>query len=216
MKCNVIQSVMSTKVTFLAPAQRSERRYVFTGVCHFNSGGGGGRDGQHQRSTTCPPPDQVTIPPSLPPGPGHNTSLPPDQVTTPPSLPPGFRLQHPQDQVNNTSLPTPLEGEVGDPPLGPGHKHLPSPWTTSPFPQDQVTTPPSLSPGQHLPPPWDQATTPPSPSGTRSQHLPPSHPPGTRPQHHPPLPWTTPPPPLEPGHMTSLPPPLDNTSLPRT
>ena len=85
----------------------------------------------------------------------------------------------------------------------PSGQHLPL-WTTPPSPRDQVTTPPSLPPGQHLPP---------SP-GTRSQHLPPPPPPGpgfntsfplwdqvttppppppgTRSQHLPPL-WTTPP-----------------------
>ena len=78
--------------------------YVFTGVCHFNSGGGGeGRSatskvsGQH-----LPPPGTRSqhLPPSLP--------SPWDQVTTPPSPPP--------DWVTTPPSPSPQ---------GPGHIHLP-------------------------------------------------------------------------------------------
>ena len=170
-------------------AKRAKVIFSQVSVCPTREGGGGGQP--WTRSQHLPPPpswDQVTTPPSLPLGPGHNTSLPHiplgpshntsliprDQITTPPSLPlaPGH---------NTPSLP----------PLVPGHNTLLPPGTRS----------------QHLPPsPWHQVTTPPSPPGTRSQHLPPSPwhqvtntpslPPGTRSQ-HPPPPWdqvTTPPP----------------------
>ena len=74
---------------FYRPLSEASEGYIFTGVCHFNSGGGEGgvatpnASGQH-----LPPPprtwtwDLVTTPPSPPPPPprmrpGYNTSLPP-------------------------------------------------------------------------------------------------------------------------------------------
>ena len=117
--------------------------YVFTGVCHFNSGGGGG--GQHQRSTT-----------SLP-GPGHNTS-PRDQVTTPPSplglghkylppypLGPGPNTSLPLRPGHNTSPWSRVKGHNTSPPgTRSQHLHPPPPWSGS-----KVTTPPPLGPGHN-------------------------------------------------------------------
>ena len=66
------------KICCYRPRSEASEGYVFTGICLSNSRGGGR---WRTRSQQLP----------LPPGPGDNTSLPPDQVTTPPSLPPGTR-----------------------------------------------------------------------------------------------------------------------------
>ena len=91
------------------PRSEVSEGYVFTGVCHFNSGGGRSGPGHN----TSPPP-----------GPAHNTSLPPGPGHNPPS-PPGTRSQHlppppPRDQV--TTPPSPL---------GTRSQHLPHPRTRS-------------------------------------------------------------------------------------
>ena len=130
--------------------------YIFTGVCHFNSGGGGGGGGRGGQG-------------GVDHGPGHNTPSPRtwtwDLVTTPPSLPGhghGTWSQHP---------PTP------------GHGH--GTWSQHPLPPpprtwtwDLVTTPPPFPPP---PPDMDMGPghntpLPPPPihgHGTWSQHLPP-------------------------------------------
>ena len=56
-------------------------KVMFSQACVTSTlGGGGGRGAQHQWSTT-------SLPPSLPPGPGHNTSLPPHTRTRSQHLP---------------------------------------------------------------------------------------------------------------------------------
>ena len=91
------QSNVTQCMTYYRPRSEASEGYVFTGVCHFNSGGRG--RWATPMVTTPPPWDQVTtpahpgtrsqhLPPPPPLGPGHNTPPPPrDQATTPPSSP---------------------------------------------------------------------------------------------------------------------------------
>ena len=81
-------SFISTQPNFYRPRSEASEGYIFTGVCHFNSGGGGGEWIR----------DQVTTPSLLSPplGPGHNTSLHPSPGTWSQHLPPppGAWSQH--------------------------------------------------------------------------------------------------------------------------
>ena len=125
-------------MVYYRPRSEASEGYVFTGVCHSvtERGGEGGVNQGLSHNTSLPPgTSSQHLPPSLPPGPGHNTSPPRDLVTTPP---PGTWSQH---------LPPPRTwSQHLHPPLGPGHN-------TSPPPRDLVTTPPPLGTwSQHLPP----------------------------------------------------------------
>ena len=185
---------------YYRPLSEASKGYIFTGVCHFNSGEG-------EEWTR----DMVKTPPSIPPGPGHNTSLPPPRGpghNKKPSLPPGTWSQHlpPQDLVTTPpSLPPDLVTTRPSLPPGTWSQHLPPPRTWS----QQKTLPPPGTWSQHLPP-QDLVTTPPSPQDLVT--IPPSLPPG--PGHNTSLPppgtWSQQKtlPPLGPGHNTSLLPPL--------
>ena len=124
---------------------------MFLQACVTSTPGGGGREEWTR--------DMVTTPPSLPPGPGHNTSLP-----LPPGL--GHNTSLPPRPGHNTSLPPPDLVTTPPSPLpGTWSQHLPpSPQTWSqhlpPSPPDLVTTPPSLAP-----PPGPGHNTSPRPPG---------------------------------------------------
>ena len=136
--CDEFGSILSN----CRPRSEASKGYIFTGVCHFNSGGGGG-------------------------WPVHNTSLPPPGtwLQHPPPSPPGTWSQHPPPSPphlghghNTHSLPPPPPRDMVTTPA-------PSPptWdmvtTPAPLPLptwDMVTTPTPL-------PTWDMVTTPPPP-----------------------------------------------------
>ena len=125
------------------PRSEASEGYVFTGVCHSFCSTGGGGVGGWHQ---------------------RSQHLP---------LPLGTRSQH---------LPPPGTRSQHLPPPGTRSQHFPPPGTRSQHlspPRDQVTTPPSppLEPDHNTslppPPPGLDHNTSLSPSGTRSQHLPP-------------------------------------------
>ena len=114
---------------FYRPRSEASEGYVFTGVCHSVTKWGGG-GGQHQWSTTCPPP-----------GPGQNIYPPrgPGQNIYP--LPPRTRSEHlpplPPGPGQNIYPPPPPETRS---------EHLPPPIYPPPPPPPETRS-------EHLPPP---------------------------------------------------------------